>query len=89
MFTPDVGQAMSSMICNEKGQAVLFDTANTQNGEQLSSILAKEQVKQVKVIISHEHDDHINGLLEMVKDFSNNLAFDEIYLSDDYSNEEK
>lgn len=91
MRTPEIGQAMASYICNNKGEAVLFDSGLKESEIKLKELMAKEEppIKRMSVIISHEHKDHIDGIIELLKDLDCPIEIDKIYIPDEMLNSKK
>lgn len=77
----DVGQGDSCYIKTEHGDTILIDGGDDGSGEYvISPFLNKEFARNLDaVFVSHMHDDHIAGIVELLK---SNYNIDIIYISD-------
>lgn len=77
----DVGQGDSCYIKTEKGSTILIDGGDDGSGKYvLSPFLRTEFVKELDaVFISHLHNDHILGVIELLE---SDFPIEKIYLSD-------
>ncbi|GAB6100232.1 DNA internalization-related competence protein ComEC/Rec2 [Halanaerocella petrolearia] len=67
----DVGQADGAYIRTPSGQKILVDTGKS--GQKIISFLESQGIEEVDLIlISHFHQDHIGGVLPIIKKFKVN-----------------
>lgn len=63
----DVGQGDSALIQAGKNGNVLIDGGDDGSGVILQSFLSKQNVRSLNaVFVSHFHDDHIQGIMELI-----------------------
>ena len=77
----DVGQGDSCYIKTDRGSTVLIDGGDDGSGQYvLEPFLQKEFARNLDaVFISHMHDDHISGIIELLE---NGYMINVIYISD-------
>ncbi len=77
----DVGQGDSCFIKTERGSAVLIDGGDDGSGKYvLKSFLRKQAALELDaVFISHIHDDHTEGVKELMEDY---YPIERIYVSE-------
>ena len=77
----DIGQGDSCYIKTEHGNTILIDGGDDGSGKYvISPFLSKEFARSLDaVFVSHMHDDHIAGIVELLK---NDYDIDIIYISD-------
>lgn len=71
----DVGQGQCIVICTPNGRIIVVDCGSTdsRNGGRNASIIARNYLKSMGksridiVVLSHPHDDHLNGLPDLLK----------------------
>ncbi|MDN6162280.1 MAG: MBL fold metallo-hydrolase, partial [Atopostipes sp.] len=66
----NVGQGDSTFIDLPNGENVLIDGATRSNGQTVLDYLDRLNVKKIDYLIAtHPHEDHIGGLVEVVKNY--------------------
>ncbi|SHJ95069.1 Metal-dependent hydrolase, beta-lactamase superfamily II [Anaerocolumna jejuensis DSM 15929] len=78
----DVGQG-DSILIESKGEAMLIDAGEVEEGDTVADAIASEHIKELKYIIgTHPHSDHIGGIAKVIQSCNT----EEVFLSDfDYS----
>ncbi|MCR4587759.1 MAG: ComEC/Rec2 family competence protein, partial [Lachnospiraceae bacterium] len=72
----DVGQGLSVLVQNDNGEAFLFDAGSTTKKDtgkyQIAPCLKALGVGKLKaVFLSHPDEDHINGMMQLLKEAEN------------------
>ena len=66
----DVGQA-DSILLESKGEYMLVDAGNNEDGPKLVTYLENKNIKDFKYVIgTHPHEDHIGGLDDIINNFN-------------------
>jgi len=66
----DVGQGDSILIESPSGRIVLIDGGPRTAGEKVVSYLKKAGISAIDIVIgTHPHEDHIGGLIEVLRNF--------------------
>ncbi|MDD6004730.1 MAG: hypothetical protein PUC68_03590 [Firmicutes bacterium] len=77
--TLNVGQAMCSVAFAENN-AVFFDSGNDDALGDLEKVFAEGKIEHCSFVISHLDDDHVGGLIELLKRYPDKPIIDEIYI---------
>lgn len=65
----DVGQADSILVLSG-GKSMLIDGGNRDDADLVAAYLRSQGVKQLDIVVgTHPHEDHIGGLVQIIKDF--------------------
>ncbi len=71
----DVGYGLSILIIDEAHNCILIDGGYARYGKKIKSILSKEKIKKINLLINtHPHPDHIEGLIPVIRQFPVSLA---------------
>lgn len=88
---PDFGQAMCGIAFGTENNALIFDSGDKDNFKKLKEELLDNGVKECYFDISHLDDDHVRGLIEILKTYDGIPEIKEIimpnaeeYNSDNY-----
>ena len=86
----DVGHGCAVFVQFPNGKNILYDAGSWKNYDVgkyiVSPFLWSQQIKKIDlVILSHEHEDHWNGLLSLVERFSVKSVFSQRHLFASYT----
>lgn len=71
----DVGQADSILIQN-KGESMLIDAGNNEDGPLLVKYFQEQQITNFKYVVgTHPHEDHIGGLDDIIDNFQIGILY--------------
>lgn len=66
----NVGQGDSTLIISETGRTMLIDAGERSAGEKVVSYLKKAGITTIdKFVLTHAHEDHIGGAVEVMENF--------------------
>lgn len=67
----DVGNADGSLITTPQGGNILIDSGAKSRYDSMDSILLKDGIKEIEyLILTHNHNDHIGGTLELLDHYT-------------------
>jgi competence protein ComEC len=72
-----VGQGDAALVTSPTGKAVLIDGGPREAGARLSAALRERRTSAIDlVLLTHRHEDHLGGLIAVVRDFPIRIFMD-------------
>lgn len=70
VFVADVGQGLGMFLVSPEGRVVVYDAGTRSGGANLRALMRQTGVERVDLaIMSHAHNDHLGGFIDIVDDF--------------------